>query len=65
MGCTKVYKCCICHNVLTEYKPIRLVKQKYGYRGTWGRYTNCANYDFCIDCYKRFNHWIRKHKEEE
>lgn len=60
----KVYECCICHTVLEDYKPIRLVKQKYDYKRGYGQYTNRANYDFCINCYKRFNSWIRKHTKE-
>lgn len=61
----KVFKCCICHKVLEEYKPIRLVKQKfYNPMGVYGQYKHICNYDFCIDCYKRFNAWIRKHSEE-
>lgn len=59
----KVFKCCICHKVLEEYKPIRLVKQKCK-MGLYENYKHICNYDFCIDCYKRFNAWIRKHSEE-
>lgn len=60
----KIYKCCICHKVLEEYKPIRLVKQRYFNDRAYGQYKNMANYDFCKECYKRFNAWIRKHNEE-
>jgi len=59
---TKVYKCCICHKELEEYKPIRLVKQLYGI-GTYKQYANVRHYDFCKECYRKFNNWIRKHKE--
>ena len=61
----KVYECCICHTILEDYKPIRLVKQKYipNLRG-YGGYQNKKNYDFCTDCYKKFNSWIRKHNKE-
>lgn len=58
----KVYKCCICHSVLEEYRPIRLVKQRWD--NTRGVYRNRANYDFCISCYKKFNNWIKKYEEE-
>lgn len=62
MAKLKIYKCCICHTVLDEYKPYRLVMQiwdgPYG-----GRYMNKHNYDFCKKCYRVFNHWIIKHKE--
>ena len=62
MAKLKIYKCCICHTVLDEYKPYRLVMQiwdgPYG-----GRYMNKNNYDFCKRCYRVFNQWIIKHKE--
>ena len=59
----KVYKCCICHGVLVDTKPIRLVKQIYG-AGNYKQYTGVENFDFCIECYKKFENWIKKHKEE-
>ena len=59
----KIYKCCICHAVLEEDKPIRLVKQLYGL-GKYNQYANVHNYDFCKMCYRKFNNWIRKHKED-
>lgn len=58
----KQYKCCICHTVLEEYKPIRLVKQLHDSKETYGRYHNIKNYDFCKECYKRFSTWIKKHR---
>jgi len=58
----KIYKCCICHKVL-DYKPIRLVKQKYGI-GNYKQYYPVENYDLCYNCYKIFAKWIKKHKEE-
>lgn len=61
---SKIYECCICHKVLTEYKPIRLVKQIYG-RGNYNQYGYMAKYDFCKDCYKTFVVWIAKHRKEE
>lgn len=64
MAKLKIYECCICHKILTEYKPIRLVRQKYG-KGNYKQYANVCNYDFCINCYKRFNSWIMKNKREE
>lgn len=60
---TKIYKCCICHQAL-NYKPIRLVKQKYGI-GKYKQYANEENYDFCKECYKKFNRWILKHEKED
>ena len=59
---TKVYSCCICHTVLTEYKPIRLVKQIYG--GKYCQYGNAGKYDFCKGCYRKFATWIAKHNME-
>lgn len=58
----KIYKCCICHNILQE-KPIRLVKQLYGI-GPYNQYTNVEHYDICSKCYKAFDKWLTKHKEE-
>lgn len=58
----KRYFCCICHERL-EDKPIRLVKQEYGI-GKYLQYSNVDKYDFCEKCYRTFNNWIIKHKEE-
>lgn len=62
MAKEKIYKCCICHEVLKE-KPIRLVKQLYGY-GNYKQYYPVRYYDFCKKCYARFNGWIKKHEEK-
>lgn len=59
MAKEKIYKCCICHTVLTEYKPIRLTKKEYG--GRYCQYNPVDNYDFCKKCYAKFNNWIKKH----
>lgn len=56
----KIYKCCICHKIL-DYKPIRLVKQEYGY-SRYNQFCYVDKYDFCNRCYKTFNNWIEKHK---
>ena len=64
MGRPKIYICCICHEVLKEYKPIRLVKQIYGASG-YNQYGNVCNYDFCKKCYAKFNSWVKKHENEE
>lgn len=58
----KVYKCCICHKTLENYKPHRLVHQEYEYKG-YGLYRNKHNFDFCDNCFKPFRAWIKKHKE--
>ena len=63
MPAIKIYKCCICHEVLEEYKPIRLVKQKYG-TGYYNEYKKVCHYDFCKRCYAKFNGWLKKHKED-
>lgn len=60
MAAIKIYRCCICHEVLEDYKPIRLVKQKYGI-GNYKQYYNVDHYDFCKRCYSKFNNWIKKH----
>lgn len=63
---TKVYECCICHKTLEDYKPIRLVKQKWrGREPRYNQYYNMENYDFCNECFKRFNNWINKHNKED
>lgn len=58
----KVYKCCICHRVLENSKPIRLVKQLYGI-GNYKQYAPVDKFDFCFDCYETFSKWIRKHEQ--
>lgn len=58
----KVYKCCICKNVL-NYMPHRLVHQEYGIR-TYKQYANKQNYDFCDRCFRQFIKWTKKHEEE-
>ncbi len=64
MANKKIYKCCICNKVLTDSKPIRLVKQIYG-AGKYQQYANVCNYDFCDDCYGMFDKWIKKYKKDE
>lgn len=59
---TKVYVCTICHKILSDYKPHRLVHQEYG-AGNYNQYGNKHNFDFCDDCFKIFKKWIAKHKE--
>lgn len=60
----KTFRCCICHKVLKEYKPIRLVKMVHDNNEKYGAYHHVVNYDFCKRCYRVFNKWIDKHKEE-
>ena len=59
----KIYSCCICHKELEE-KPIRLTEQRYSI-GNYKQYAPVKNYDFCKDCFRKFNAWIIKHKEGE
>lgn len=58
-GNNKIFTCCRCKKVL-KYKPIRLVKQEYDGKETYGRYWNIHNYDFCPKCYAIFDNWVRK-----
>lgn len=58
----KEYRCCICHKVLDEYKPIRLVKMVHDNAEVYGAYHYKDKYDLCKDCYKIFNRWIKKHR---
>ena len=60
----KIYKCCICHKIFRDDKPIRLVEQHYGI-GNYKQYANYRNYDFCKSCFKKFENWINKHKVGE
>lgn len=60
---TKIYECCICHRILTKSRPIRLVKQLYG-KGNYKQYAYDSKYDFCTDCYRKFDAWIYKHSRE-
>ena len=64
MAVPKRYFCCICHEELTEYKPIRLIKQLHDNRKPYGAYHNRTNYNFCKRCYRKFDAWIIKHKED-
>ena len=59
----KRYSCCICHKELINYKPIRLVKQVHDEKVPYGTYHNIKNYDFCKECYNKFNNWIIKHEK--
>ena len=59
------YTCCICKEKIT-YKPIRLVKQLYGFDNRWpSQYSFVCNYNFCNECYKTFHRWIMKHERDD
>ena len=60
----KIYKCCICHRRIKKEHTIRLVEQKYG-AGKYTQFYQTTRYDFCKDCYSKFNKWILKHKKKE
>ena len=55
-----IYKCSICHKQLENKETIRLAKQLYGISYVGGHQT-VSKYDFCKDCYRKFEVWIRKH----
>lgn len=59
----KIYKCVICHKILKD-KPIRLCKQIYN-AGKYKQYSPVENFDFCIECFKKFEKWIFKNKENK
>lgn len=63
MAKRRIYKCCICHEKITEYMPIRLTQQKYG-AGNYKQYTPIKNFDFCKKCFYIFYKWIEKHSDE-
>ena len=58
----KIFRCCICHKVLEDYKPIRLVKQVHDEIVPYGAYHYEDKYDFCKKCYKIFERWLEKHE---
>lgn len=63
---TYVYHCHVCGKEITDYRPVRLVKQLYGY-GPHKQYYSVRNYDFCKECYWALDDllfkWKRKKKE--
>lgn len=59
----KNYKCCICHQVLDKH-PIRLIEQRYEDENKpYAQFKKIRQYDYCSDCFKKFRHWVIKHKE--
>lgn len=55
----KIYKCCICHKILEDYKPIRIAIKKYGI-GNYHQYKTTKNYDYCIKCFAMINDLLFK-----
>lgn len=45
-----IYTCCICNKEIIEYRPVRFIKQLFGY-GKYKQYSQIRNYDFCNECY--------------
>lgn len=59
------YKCQICKKTL-DYKPVRLVKQLHGIHPRYpSQYYQDTYYNFCYDCYKKFDNWINRRKTNE
>lgn len=59
------YKCQICKKTL-DYKPVRLVKQLYGIHPRYSsQYYQDTYYNFCYDCYKKFDNWVNRRKTNE
>ena len=59
------YKCCICRRTI-DYKPMRLVKQEYGVDKRYpSQYTFIRNYNFCVNCYQKFDNWVNRRKKDE
>ena len=46
-----IYHCCICNKEIIDYRPVRFVKQLFGY-GQYKQYYSIRNYDFCKECYE-------------
>lgn len=46
-----IYTCCMCGTEIIDYRPVRFVKQLYGY-GQYKQYYSIRNYDFCKECYE-------------
>lgn len=59
-----VYKCSICHKDLKNIETIRLAKQLYGVSYVGGHQT-VKRYDFCKECYRKYDAWLRKHREDK
>ena len=59
------YRCCICKKII-KYKPTRLVKQMYGINPHYkSQYSQCCVYNFCDECYKKFDNWVNRRKQNE
>lgn len=58
----KVYECCICHKIMQDTRPIRLVEQHHDNKETYGSFVYVRNHDFCRQCFSKFIAWIKKHE---
>lgn len=56
-----VYTCCMCGKEIIEYRPVRFVKQLFGY-GKHKQYYSVRNYDFCNECYSAIDNLLFKWK---
>lgn len=54
----KLYDCYKCGKILTEYKPIRYVKQFYNTNIGYKQYKNIKHYDLCKTCNMKLKHWL-------
>ena len=59
-----IYTCYICKKEISEYRPVRYVKQLYGY-GRYKQYYPIRNFDFCEQCYKTLKKAIEKWKDKK
>ena len=59
MGLFREYTCLRCKKTFDRNKVIRIQKQEYG-AGKYNQFYKTAHYDFCLDCYKLFDNWIKK-----
>ena len=65
MPCIDTYKCCVCKKII-DYKPTRLVKQLYGIHPHYkSQYNQSCVYNFCDECYKKFDNWVNRRNKNE
>lgn len=58
----KNYRCYKCGKVL-DYKPTRMVKQKYG-AGYYKQYYQVKTYDLCKNCYSKLDKWLERRRND-
>lgn len=57
-----IYTCCICGKEIIKYRPVRFVKQLFGY-GQYKQYYTIRNYDFCDECWWALDDLLFKWKK--